>query len=65
MMDEKLDKKMIDEDIAYKVDNLITIFNKWHKGYIKNIQYPQNAKLQEQEQIIKKEKRNLGGTYGN
>ena len=40
--------EMVDENIGYKVDDLIKIFNKWHKGYVKNIQYPQYANICEQ-----------------
>lgn len=39
--------EMIEENIGYKVNDLITIFNKWHKGYIKNFQFPQYANLRE------------------
>ena len=49
----------VDENIAYKVDDLIKIFNKWHKGYVKNIQYPQYANLVEQEQIVKEDKKEV------
>ena len=39
--------ELVDENIGYKVDDLIKIFNKWHKGYVKNIQFPQYSNLTE------------------
>lgn len=36
---------MVEEDIPYKPNDLILIFNKWYKNYVKTIQYPQYASI--------------------
>ena len=51
--------EMVDKDISYKVDDLIKMFNIWHKGYVKNIQYPQYANIVEQEQASKEDKKEM------
>lgn len=51
--------EMVDEDISYKVDDLVKMFNIWHKGYVKNIQYPQYANIVEQAQISKDDKKEM------
>lgn len=50
---------MVDTDISYKVDDLVKIFNKWHKSYVKNIQYPQYSNLVEQEQLFEETKKDI------
>lgn len=56
---EKIDGllDMVDENIAYNTNDLIKIFSKWRKDYVKNIQYPQYANLSKQEQIVENSKK--------
>lgn len=51
--------EMIDDNIGYKVDDLIKIFNKWHKSYVKNFQYPQYANISELALIEDENKKDL------
>lgn len=51
--------EMVDENIGYKANDLIKMFNIWHKGYVKNIQYPQYSNLAEQEQLQEENKKEL------
>lgn len=50
---------MVEKDISYKPNDLVLIFNKWYKKYVKTIQYPQYAKLVTNETNVetKKEKK--------
>lgn len=41
--------QMVEDNISYKPNDLITLFTKWHKNYVKTIQYPQYAGLVVQE----------------